>query len=236
VKDQYFGDINDYRKYGLLRALTEASGLRLGVCWLLTAGDQRADGEFRRYLEQPERWRQRDPHLYDGLQRLRTASVERSVGHAGAWGLLPDARYLGDALGDRADERAAYFRRAWEALADCPLLFFDPDNGLETKGTRPGHKNSAKYLYWAEVEDAYWRGHSLVIYQHWPRVERQKFTQQLVATAASRLGAPLVDTFTTAHVLFLLIAQPEHRDGFRKAHELIRERWSGEITPQVHRE
>ena len=236
MKDQYFGDINDYRKYGLLRALTEASGLRLGVCWLLTEGDQRPDGEFRRYLEQPERWRLRDPQLYDGLQRLRAANVERSVGHAGAWDLLPDARYFGDVLGDPAAERAAYFRRAWETLADCPLLFFDPDNGLETKSTRPGHRDSRKYLYWTEVEEAFRRGHSLVIYQHWPRVERQKFTQDLVTTASSRLGRPSVDTFATAHVLFLLVAQPEHRNAFRKAHDLIQERWSGEITPQAHRD
>ncbi len=57
MKHQYFGDINDYRKYGLLRALSQASGLSLGVCWLLTAPDARPDGEFRNYLEQPRRWR-----------------------------------------------------------------------------------------------------------------------------------------------------------------------------------
>ena len=36
MKDQYFGDINDYRKYGLLRAITASSGLRLLVVWMLT--------------------------------------------------------------------------------------------------------------------------------------------------------------------------------------------------------
>ncbi len=29
MKDQYFGDVNDYRKYGLLRAFTFEDGLRL---------------------------------------------------------------------------------------------------------------------------------------------------------------------------------------------------------------
>jgi len=31
MKDQYFGDINDYRKYGLLRAIVRSSELRIMV-------------------------------------------------------------------------------------------------------------------------------------------------------------------------------------------------------------
>ena len=34
VKDQYFGDVNDYRKYGLLRALGHA-GFQTLVVWML---------------------------------------------------------------------------------------------------------------------------------------------------------------------------------------------------------
>jgi hypothetical protein len=41
MKDQYFADINDYRKYGLLRILGE--GLRVGVCWMLTKPDGSGD-------------------------------------------------------------------------------------------------------------------------------------------------------------------------------------------------
>jgi hypothetical protein len=56
LKNQYFGDVNDYRKYGLLRALSSVTGLPVGVCWLLTMDDGRSDGEFRRYLEEPVRF------------------------------------------------------------------------------------------------------------------------------------------------------------------------------------
>ena len=34
MKDQYFGDINDYRKYGLLRPIIASSG------WMLTPDDR----------------------------------------------------------------------------------------------------------------------------------------------------------------------------------------------------
>ena len=50
MKNQYYGDINDYRKYGLLRSLTRDTGLHLGVCWMLTSDDERSDGEKVGYL------------------------------------------------------------------------------------------------------------------------------------------------------------------------------------------
>ena len=53
MKNQYFGDVNDYRKYGLLRLLAHA-GLKIGVCWMLTEdgrkGARKRNGEQRRYL------------------------------------------------------------------------------------------------------------------------------------------------------------------------------------------
>ena len=36
MKHQYVGDINDYRKYALLRALSAGGANRIGVCWMLT--------------------------------------------------------------------------------------------------------------------------------------------------------------------------------------------------------
>lgn len=90
MKDQYFGDINDYRKYGLLRTLAGA-GLSVGVCWLLTPDDGGGDGQLRSYLTKPWRWRQYDPELYDRLQRLRHPGASRSVRDAREWGLISGA-------------------------------------------------------------------------------------------------------------------------------------------------
>ena len=67
MKNQYFGDIIDYRKYGLLRVLNVA-GLSVGVCWMLTADDDRLDGLKTSYLQNPHRWRHYDPPLFDFLK------------------------------------------------------------------------------------------------------------------------------------------------------------------------
>ena len=40
MKNQYFGDINDYRKYGLLRILTNGGEVDTAVCWMLKARPQ----------------------------------------------------------------------------------------------------------------------------------------------------------------------------------------------------
>ena len=49
MKEQYVGDENDYRKYALLRALA-ATGLKLGVCWMLTPPEA-----WLRYARRPPR-------------------------------------------------------------------------------------------------------------------------------------------------------------------------------------
>lgn len=116
------------------------------------------------------------------------------MGHAGRWGLLHEAQYFTELLENAVDRREGYFRRAWEALADCPHTFVDPDNGLEIKSARRSSRDSARFLYRVEVEEAYGRGNSLVIYHHRPRVEREGFTQRLVGECVSRLGGPLVNT------------------------------------------
>jgi hypothetical protein len=47
MKNQYFGDVNDYRKYGLLRALQSTWNGSLLVAWMLTPDDGGRDGRFR---------------------------------------------------------------------------------------------------------------------------------------------------------------------------------------------
>src|SRR5437667_7774189 len=65
---------------GVLRALA-AESLTIGLCWLLTADDHGQDGELRKYLNQPSKWRRHDSDLYDKLTRLKQPGVRRTVRH-----------------------------------------------------------------------------------------------------------------------------------------------------------
>ena len=234
MKDQYFGDVNDYRKYGLLRALGSVARLPIGVCWLLTTSDGSADGEFRRYLQRPARWRHHDPELYDQLRKLLEPGTRRSVQLARHWELLPGATYHEQVLGDDRQLRHTYFDSAWGALSACPIVFLDPDNGVEVPSKRLGNKDSSKYIYWEELAEGYKRGHSLVIYQHFNRQRRDVFVPRLAGELSSRLDAPLVDSFQTAHVVFFLVARPEHVAAFQRAHDVIHDQWTGQIRASAH--
>jgi len=229
MKDQYFGDVSDYRKYGLLRALIDGSRLRLGVCWLRTADDGGRDGESRRYLQQGERWRHYDPELYDRLCRLLDLRVPRTVLHAESWALLPGARYHHRLLGDDASARWSYFAEAWPALRDANVLFLDPDNGIEVRSVPYGTRRSAKYLYWREVDEAYGRGHSLVMYQHFRRTEREAFVKDLAYGLQQRLAGARVQPVQTANAVYLIVVRPEHAGPLQKACDLVRHRWNGQF-------
>lgn len=92
MQNRYVGDIGDFGKYGLLKALA-GDDLTLGIIWYLNAHEeQNADGNFTRYLCNPAASRLRvcDAYLFDALagvvrDNLRTVSVVRERG------LLPRA-------------------------------------------------------------------------------------------------------------------------------------------------
>lgn len=228
MKDQYFGDINDYRKYGLLRAVASA-GLSIGVCWLLTQDNAGGDGELRTYLSKPSRWRKYDPELYDLLQRLHQPDVRRSVEYAGEWELVPRATYFNEVLADNGGRRDDYFRAALHALRGRDVVFLDPDNGIEVQSTRRGQRGSSRYVYWPELRETYAKGHSLLVYQHFPRVERARFIPFLAERLGDELQAARVTGLATPHVAFFLVHQAHHDAALEKAVEAVQTRWAGQI-------
>lgn len=225
MKNQYFGDVNDYLKYGFLRGLLANTDLSLGVCWLLTEDDRGRDGELRQYLRDPDRWRHYDPALFDALSRLLSISTPRTVRHADNWNLLPGARYHAQVLGDRAAEREAYFQAAETSLGMCDLWFFDPDNGLEVRSAPYGRRRSAKFLYWREVQRVYAAGKSLVIYQHYPREPRSTFIERIRADLKDRTGAHVVLAVRTPRVGFFVVCQPGHAERLQGACVAVLRRW-----------
>lgn len=92
IKHPYFGDINDYRKYGLLR-LRARDTIRLGVCWMLTRDDTGSDGKFTRYLYAPHLWRGYDPPRFDALHQTANIARVRNVNKGEQRALLPAADF-----------------------------------------------------------------------------------------------------------------------------------------------
>ena len=226
VKEQYVGDINDYRKYALLRALSCDGVVRIGVCWMLTASDDSSDGNKLAYLSQPERHRHFDPELFDILAHAAAEPDRRRLQTIEESGAIPGARYFNAALADEAAQRRSYMTKCLAEFVDVDLVFFDPDNGLETPSTASGRKNSSKYVYLDEISEFYGAGKSVLVYQHFPRKERTAFVADCVERLAAVAPDAAIWTYRTKHVVFLLLVNPENVSKVEKEARSAATRWS----------
>ena len=233
MKNQYFGDENDYRKYGLIRVLTDHGKVPTGICWMLTPDDVRNDGRFTDYLRKPSKWRQHDPELFDALVQIVDQEKRRDITIADSPAVLPSMKFYASLLGDSLEERRFYFREAMERFLGIDLLFFDPDNGVETQSTPVGRKNSSKYIYWNEIRDAFQAGYSILVYQHFPRISRDRFTENLAKDFSRQTGAIEIHTYATSRVVFFLVSQQRHMGGFRKRMDLVRKKWGKRIHARL---
>jgi hypothetical protein len=229
VKDQYFGDLNDYRKYGLIRSILSASGLRTLVAWMLARDDPSTDGQTIGYLDQPERWAGFDPKLFRALQTALRQNPRRHVGLIEKTNLLPHAEYFSAPVPDSAPERVAWFETLYERAKDSELIFLDPDNGLEVKSRPYGRKDSSKYLYMREVAALWSLGKSMLIYQHFPRVNRIATIQCKMAELLAAAPGSFLEALTASRVVFFLVLQPRHRCFHAPIVQRVQSRWRDQI-------
>lgn len=210
MKHQYVGDINDYRKYALLRALSADGMNRIGVCWMLTPSNGGTHGNNRRYLEEPkQRYRHFDPPLFEALKPTLDSS-NRNVGYIENTNILANTTFHSDDLPQAVGERATYMAECRAKFADTDLVFFDPDNGIEAPKAKLGRKTALKYVFLDELADFHGDGKSVLVYQQFPIKQHRK--PFVVGTLERlRIMAPDAATwaFTTSFVVFFLLIHPE---------------------------
>lgn len=228
MKDQYFGDVNDYCKYGLLRQFA-AAGLEITVAWMLTPDDESSDGRRLDYLARPETWEHYDPRLFASLKALLSASIGRRVSFVENSWILPDTRFYRDLVPQGEAERARWCEGLLETARGSDLIFLDPDTGVEVPSTPRGTQRSDRYVYWSELAVLYRAGFSLFVYQHFPREKRSTLIRGKVELLAERTGAEAIEAFETSNVLFLLAAQRRHVAAFDSAMAVIEARWRDQV-------
>lgn len=168
MQDRYAGDVGDFVKLGLLRALSP--GRRLGVAWYRYSGERHnGDGRHIAYLDQPQRYQCLDPALFSHLRSMTEDA--RSINS-----LLP---VLGDAISsdesvdssmisprERRSWRSAWFKRVVDRLSPCNLVFADPDNGIiDDADWRRGRAKFGKQMPLSEVQELV-EGRCALIYHH----------------------------------------------------------------------
>ena len=232
MQNRYVGDIGDFGKYGLLRALTsEGRGtvLPLSIAWYMYpdeigGGDGRLIGYLRESDRNNFRFRNCDPPLYDSLGRIVRIG-DRNVVAIRHSGLLPSTTtYYEVSLSypyhmrkpDRLDRRNKWLHDSLSKTANSDLVFIDPDNGLSLTAKR-WLKKGPKYVFMDDLMCFYNRGQSLVIYHHLSRQckadQQIKLLSGALQECLSLTQQPWVLRYHrgTARAYFIL-AQENHRE------------------------
>lgn len=229
MKHQYFGDVNDYAKYGILRSLQDGTKIATSVCWALTPDNERTDGSRTSYLADPATWQHYDPDLYFELRRAIRGGGERSLTALESSKLLDRCRFWRELLPTDRSSRSSFLARYLSFSSGADLVFLDPDNGIEVKSSPIGSPGSSRYIYLDELRQVWDKGHSILIYQHFPRVAREPYIQRRVRELLTLELLNRVVAFTTSHVLFLLAPRGVHWGALRTGVARFARRWKGAV-------
>lgn len=228
MKNQYFGDVNDFRKYGLLRCIQAVTNSKLFMAWMLTLDDDRNDGQAIKYLKSPEKFRECDPLLFDWLKGTVDAG-KRNVAELAKSDLFSETDFYTEVVPDNRRIRDVWFSVLMEKARAADFVFLDPDNGFEITSKKYGAKQSSKYLFWHEARALTDAGKSLIVYQHFIREKRDEFITNLVNKIKCETGLQCVQPFVTSHVVFFVVLQPRHAAHLPGIIEMVEESWGDEI-------
>lgn len=182
MQDRYAGDIGDFGKFGMLRAICN-QGLSLGVNWYLTNTgkfeESIADGKY----EISESCSSCDLDLAEKLRKVFKAKQYpgRSVKSLEEGNLLSDAKYYSKVIelpSNHSFSRAKWHTEALDALAGCAVVFLDPDNGKKAKSVSAQSQKSVKYVFDNELSDYISRGHSVIFYNHRTRIAEEAYFRE----------------------------------------------------------
>lgn len=188
MKNQYVGDIGDYGKYALLRALI-AKGYSIGVNWYLTADDGKTDGKFTDYLKQETDSLDKD--LFSSLKKMlfsdgRFCPENRSIAfiESSEDKILGNTVFFSEKLDySKTDDHEAY-RKGWvdrslHALGQPDFIFLDPDNGFEVESVSLTSKKGNKYVTYKEALQYYEKAKfALIVYNHRDRSSKDKYKER----------------------------------------------------------
>ena len=181
MQDRYAGDIGDFGKIGLLKAL-QAQGLSIGVNWYLVEPmdtERKSDGTYKqedgKYLI-PEKLQVCDTLLAEKLTKI-AKSDHRSIRSLEQGNFILNARYYSEPVSVAGREE--WHKKALYLLNDLDIVFVDPDNGMLVKSVGKKSVKSVKYTFYEEVRDYVRRGQSVLIYNHRSRKQETQYFHEI---------------------------------------------------------
>lgn len=222
MQDCYAGDVGDYGKFALLRELHE-QGLSIGVNWYKTdavVSKKQDDGKYCI----PDHLVVCDTGLSSSLRKVFHSQdgSERSIKALENEKLIDGALYFSDSV--PVEHRDEWHQHALSKLSCADLIFLDPDNGMIAPSAEKDKQKQRKYVLDAEVRDYLSQGHSVLVYQHRPRVNETVYIDRMLqrfmnlSPVAKRKGIQVI-TFPRYSVrdYFAISINEDHHQKIKKA-------------------
>jgi hypothetical protein len=235
MQNRYVGDISDFVKLGVLRALSP--GYRLGVAWWLHPDEtHNRDGRHIVYLRHPDWWWHFDAQLFDALEAIVT-SGQQNVRALETANILPGAIFASDLIPvwgpiqDRLHRRRQWFERVQHILAEADLIFLDPDNGLEPVSHQQRSSKFGKRVLLTELRELATPERCVIVHHHQIRRKGGHFVEmERDADRLRQSGFGTVDALRfssrSPRVFFLLDAPA----AIRQRAQQIEAKWHRLIT------
>lgn len=226
MQHRYAGDIGDFGKYALLKALA-GDDLRLGVHWYLNPREERNnDGQFIDYSH----LRECDPDLFDELRTILQG--QRSVIAIEQARILPARTVFFSTAAPTAKgggypaQRAEWNRNAARTLAETGLVFFDPDNGFcPEREQSPG----PKHVHPNELGTYLDRDQSVVVYQHAvrtkPLLDLIEEHLRMVEASHGRQGWAVVFRRTSARAYYVFPSAKAYNQLWERTRTFLTSPW-----------
>ena len=223
MQERYLGDSHDFIKYALLRHLHRSLNVRLGVNWYLTEPEHvdkqgNSDGEKRHHLKGGA-WQASDPDLFERIGALADPALRRIQYLLGSGILPPRTVFFADVIS--LSGRPEWHHAALARLADCDLVFLDPDNGFQVDSM--SSRTAAKYALFSEAAD-YYRAGKIVISIQFARqcdpIQRGRDVRSALArVCGASAEIPVIRGRLAPNILFVTVAPPEKSELVARALE-----------------
>lgn len=177
MKNQYFGDKNDFLKYDLVLTLIEKIDNLKCFTFIPMLTEHDPSGHGSRTDYDGSRRRELDNFLKGcikesnrNIKNLRSFMSSKNI----EYHPYKEDEYFPNA------GREQYFDSIDSSILNRSVIVIDPDNGFEVKSMRSG--NGHKYLKYSELSALYARMDSnslILVYQYIPRVKRESYFAQI---------------------------------------------------------
>ena len=237
MQDRFVGDIGDFGKYGLLRALTgiwpplpPEDRLSLGVVWYRNEDTKGGPSKRKNteYLFDPHSpiFREYDHQLHDILKEIVSSSPSLEAVES-SFILGEDSCFYEEIVPQNTVARKDWAKKSQEITREMKVIFLDPDTGIAPSSVKMGTKKSLKYIFPEEILPflSPERNQTIIIYQHYARDQKGRENQMFLWKTAIEGFYRIPRILATSQRAFIILPTPDHAANIDKRLHNLTNRW-----------